>query len=139
ILGGAAYFASHWIIRGFAVDQAPPHLDAISQAGFIPDVGLFTAAVFIYTRAKKLILPLLLVTVAVTAYAALRALYWPDSLTGRVALEVSYRIVAATAAVQLIRSRWGRWEIAPWLLSGCFLLRSEEHTSELQSPDHLVC
>ena len=122
ILGGAAYFASHWIIRGFAVDQAPPHLDAISQAGFIAAVGLFTAAVFIYTLAKKLILPLLLVTVAVTAYAALRALYWPDSLTGRVALEVSYRIVAATAAVQLIRSRWGRWEIAPWLLSGCFLL-----------------
>src|SRR5713226_7581789 len=59
ILGGAAYLASHWVIRGFGVNQAPPHLEAISQAGFIAAIGLFTAAVFIYTRAKKLILPLL--------------------------------------------------------------------------------
>src|SRR5438445_3079540 len=122
IIGGAAYFASHWIVRGFAVDQAPPHLEAISQAGFIAAVGLFNAAVFIYTRAKKLILPLLLVTIAATAYAALRALYWPDSLIGRVALEVSYRIVAVTAAVQLIPSRCPRWEIAQrWVCGSCLL------------------
>src|SRR5438552_8613216 len=30
---------------------------------------------------------------------------------------------------------WARWAFAP--SSACF--RSEEHTSELQSPDHLVC
>src|SRR5207244_8306447 len=28
---------------------------------------------------------------------------------------------------------------SPWSVSGGSLLRSEEHTSELQSPDHLVC
>ncbi len=122
ILGGAAYFASHWIIRGFAVDQAPPHLEAISQAVFIVAIGLFTAAIFIYTRARKLILPLILITTTVVTYAALRALYLPESLTGRVTLEVSYRLIAVMAAVQLIRSRWGRWEMAPWLLSGCLLL-----------------
>src|SRR5258708_30079294 len=26
-----------------------------------------------------------------------------------------------------------------WIVSDCFRSRSEEHTSELQSPDHLVC
>src|SRR5947208_4080859 len=35
------------------------------------------------------------------------------------------------------------WKIAPALAAGCTVLlkpaRSEEHTSELQSPDHLVC
>src|SRR5207245_5231511 len=45
-----------------------------------------------------------------------------DSVTLRLALEVSYRIIALTAAVQLIRFRWARWEIGPWLLSISLLL-----------------
>src|SRR5438552_13254125 len=32
---------------------------------------------------------------------------------------------------------WGMWSHAPIFL--CIQMRSEEHTSELQSPDHLVC
>jgi len=39
-----------------------------------------------------------------------------------VALEVAYRIVAVTAAFLLIRYRWARWEIGPWLLSLSLLM-----------------
>src|SRR4030095_8300152 len=49
--------------------------------------------------------------------AVARALMWPDSLTLRVALEVSYRLIVVAAAAQLVRFRWGRGEIGPWLLA----------------------
>src|SRR5258708_37516553 len=58
-------------------------------------------------------------------------------------------VVGTAAAFPLVRSRL-RFRSAfrvgmtlpimiPGLLIGVSLLRSEEHTSELQSPDHLVC
>src|SRR5712692_6746342 len=122
ILGWLAYLVSRWTIRGIGIDQAPPYLQSISQAEFILAICLFSAAVFIYTHSRKLILPLLLFTLTLMGYAVLRTLYWPQSLTLRVVLEVSYRIIALTVAIQVIRFRWGRWEIGPWLLSACFLL-----------------
>jgi two-component system NtrC family sensor kinase len=115
ILGWLAYFVSRWPLPADSL----PHRDlvALSQAEFILAVCLFAAAVFIYTEARDLLLPLLIITVTLMAYAILRAMLWPDSLNLRVALEVSYRLVALIAAVQLIRFRWARWEIGPWLLS----------------------
>ena len=56
------------------------------------------------------------------AFAVARVWFWPESITLRVALEVAYRIVAVTAAFLLIRYRWARWEIGPWLLSVSLLL-----------------
>ena len=122
ILGWLAYLVSRWTIRGTGIDQAPSYLQSISQTEFILAICLFSAAVFIYTHSRKLILPLLLVTLTLMGYAVLRTLYWPQSLTLRVVLEVSYRTIALTVAIQVIRFRWGRWEIGPWLLGACFLL-----------------
>ena len=69
-----------------------------------------------------MLLPLLLITMAVIAYAIARVWFWPDSFPLRVALEVSYHLVAATAAYRLVRYRWARWELGPWLLSASMLL-----------------
>src|SRR5438309_6237222 len=115
IVGWMAYFGSRWTLRGGG-DHVPSYLIAISHAEFILAVCLFADAVLVYTHARKLLLPLLLTSTAVISYAVLRALWWPDSLTLRVALEVSYRIITLAAAVQLLRFRWARWEIGPWLL-----------------------
>ncbi len=101
ILGWLAYLVSRWTIRGIGIDQAPPYLQSISQAEFILAICLFSAAVFIYTHSRKLILPLLLFTLTLMGYAVLRTLYWPQSLTLRVVLEVSYRIIALTVAIQV--------------------------------------
>jgi PAS domain S-box-containing protein len=90
---------------------------AASQAAVVLAVCLFSCAVFVYTHAKKAILPLMVVTLAIAGFAVARVLLWPDSFPARVALEASYRLVALAAAVQMIRSRWGRWEFGPWLLS----------------------
>src|SRR5205823_1659814 len=98
-------------------DHVPACLIAISHAEFILAVCLFAAAVLVYTHARKLLLPLLLISTAVISFAVLRVLWWPDSVVLRVALEVSYRVITVAAAVQLLRFRWARWEIGPWILS----------------------
>jgi PAS domain S-box-containing protein len=123
ILGWLAYFLSSWTVRDATIVQKfPPELIAISQVEFVLAICLFAAAVFTYTHGRKLMVPLLAIAVSVMGFTAARVLLWPDSLTLRVALEVSYRIVTFTAAIQMIRYRWGRWEIGPWLVSACLIL-----------------
>jgi len=138
ILGWLAYFVSWW-------PQPLTHVSrefvAISQSEFVLAVCLFSAAVFIYTEARDLLLPLIIITVALIGYTVLRAMLWPDSVSLRVALEVAYRLVAFVAAVQLIRFRWGRWEIGPWLLSFSLLalhLDSGPFNIHLPPGSHLV-
>jgi hypothetical protein len=117
IVGWLAYFVSRCTLHGLAGDALSTYSLAIGQAEFILAVCLFAAAVFVYAHAKDLVLPLLLIGITVLAYSVVRVLLWPDSLTLRVALEVAYRLIAFTAAMILIRFRWSRWEIGPWLLS----------------------
>src|SRR6184192_3672878 len=135
ILGWLAYFISRWTVHGsLESDSLPRYLTAISHAEFILAVCLFAAAVFVYTNARDFLLPLLLISIGVIAYAAARALLWPDSVTLRVALEISYRLIALTASIQLIRFRWARWEIGAWLLSLSLLL---QHLKWALITDHL--
>lgn len=91
---------------------------AISQAEFVLAVCLFAAAIFVYARVQRLVSFLLPALVVLVGFSISRALWWPDSFGLRLALEVSYRIVAVSAAIQLIRFRRARWEIGPWAL--CF-------------------
>src|SRR5450755_2668834 len=95
---------------------------AISQGEFILAVCLFAAAIFVYANAQKLISPLLPILAVLVGFAISRALWWPNSFVCRVALEVSYRIIAVTAAIQLMRFRRARWGIGPWTLCLSLLL-----------------
>lgn len=122
IVGWLAYFGSRLAVSGNDAAGAPRYVHAIGQAEFVLAICLFAAAIFVYAHVQKFLLPLLLITISLITYAVARALWWPDSLTLRVALEVSYRIIAITAAVQLLRFRWSRWEIGPWLLGASLLL-----------------
>ncbi|HEX6503948.1 MAG TPA: GAF domain-containing protein [Terriglobales bacterium] len=118
ILGWLAYLASHLQSSG----ENAVYIQAGTQAALVLAVCLFSCAVFVYTHAKKAILPLMLATLAIVGFAVARVLVWPDSVPLRVALEAGYRLVALAAAVQMIRSRWGRWEFGPWLLSVSLLV-----------------
>jgi PAS domain S-box-containing protein len=114
--GWVAYIVAQWGLHrpeAVGVSYSP----AIFQAVFILAIGLFAASILIYSHARKLLLPLLVITVAVMGYAAARATLWPNSLTLRVALEVAYRLVLIGGAFQLLNFRWGRGEIDPWFLS----------------------
>jgi PAS domain S-box-containing protein len=122
ILGWLAYFVSGWTLHGALASASPHALVAVSQSQFVLAVGLFATAVFVYSHARKALLPLLVISIAMIGYAAARALWWPDSYNLRLVLEVSYRILTVAAAIQLIRFRWARWEIGSWLLSISLLL-----------------
>ena len=121
-LGWLAYFVSRWTLADHVAGPVPSYLIAISQAEFVLAVCLFAAAIFVYTHARGLLLPLILITLTIMGFCVARIWLWPQSITLRVALEVAYRIVAITAAYRLIRYRWARWEIGPWLLSISMLL-----------------
>src|SRR5581483_5871366 len=89
---------------------------AASHAEFVLAICLFSAAVLQYTHSQELVKPLLAASLCLMAYAATQAIYWPDSVTLRAALEIGYRVVALVAAIVLIRFRWARGETGPWLL-----------------------
>ncbi len=122
ILGWLAYFVSGWTLRSGVPGADPRYVLAISQWQFVLAITLFAIAVFVYSHARKLVLPLLGFSIAVMAFAIARAVWWPDSFLLRAGLEVCYRLIALAAALQLIRYRWARWEIGPWLLSISLLL-----------------
>src|SRR5437660_254909 len=113
ILGWMVYLVSRMPLAS----SDPQYGRAIAEGTFVLAVCLFAAAVFSYTRAKNLFLPLLFISLGLVGYAVARPLLWPDSVPLRMALEVAYRLVAVTAAIELIKVRWGRWEIGPWLMS----------------------
>jgi len=117
ILGWLAYFVSSWTIHHPGVDLSSRYAVAVSQSQFVLALCLFSAAVFVYCHARKVLVPVLAFSIAVIGYTAVRALWWPDSTVLRAVLEVAYRLITFGAALQLIRFRWARWEIGPWLLT----------------------
>jgi len=122
ILGWLAYFVSGWTLHGVAAGANPRSLVAVSQSQFVLAVALFAAAVFVYSHARRALPPLVVFSVGLIAFAAARALLWPDSYNLRLALEIGYRLIAVIAALQVIHFRWARWEIGSWLLSISLLL-----------------
>ncbi len=114
IAGWLCYFISLWA-GATSHPGSPLYLDAVSHAGFVLAVCLFAGGVFVYTQTRKLLIPLAVVAVLLTSYAAVRVLFWPDSLPLRVGLEISYRIVACVAAAELIRFHWARTTVGVWL------------------------
>ncbi len=123
ILGWLAYAVSQWFGADSSAFITSPELQAISQAAFVLAVSLFAASILVYTRKEKYIFQLSIITGSIMTLAVARVLYWPDEMVARVPLEIAYRLVAIAAAVQLLRYRWGRFEIGPSLLAcGLFFL-----------------
>lgn len=117
IAGWLAYFVSTTTLSSADLAQAAGLAIAVSHAQFVLAVALFAAAVFVYTQNRRWLPALALLAVATIAYAALRALLWPQSFNLRLPLEIGYRVIAIAAAVRIVRFRRGRGEIGPWLLS----------------------
>ena len=95
---------------------------ALAQAEFALTVGLFATAILLYAHDRRVLWPLLLSSCAVACFAAVRALWWPDLVAPQVVFQVLCRLIALVAGVELIRYRWARPEIGPWLLGFSMLL-----------------
>jgi len=115
--GWAALLASRFIAHGSLPGFSIQTLSMVEQTGFVVAVGLFAAAAFARGGSRKLVMPVLLATAAVAAFAGVRVALWPADLFPRIALEVGYRIFLLTAAIELVRAARGRGASATWLLA----------------------
>src|SRR5208337_2982926 len=77
VLGWVAYFVSGWTLHDAVSGANSRYFTAVAQAQFVLAISLFAAAIFVYSHARKMLLPLLVFCVALMAYAAVRALLWP--------------------------------------------------------------
>jgi PAS domain S-box-containing protein len=121
IVGWLAYLGAHHTLLSPA-GQANPYANPVGHAEFVLAVALFAAGAFIYAGARDLLAPLLGISVALIAFAVAQGVWWPGSTTLHFALELSFRIVALVAAVQVLRFRRARKEIGPWVLAAGLLL-----------------
>lgn len=122
IVGWLAYFIARWTPGLEGPHSA--YFVATYHAAFVLAASLFTAAVFVYTHNQKLILPVFLGGLVLMGFAIAQAIVWPNSYELRLGLEVGYRLMTVAAAFHVVRFRWARWEIGPWMLAaGLLLLR----------------
>jgi two-component system NtrC family sensor kinase len=119
--GWLSYVVSQWFAGNAAGVASSPEQAAISHAAFVLAICMFATSILLSTHTEKNILPLFVVTGSVMALAVARVLYWPDEAFARAPFELAYRVIAVGAAIQLIRYRWGRMEIGPWLVSASLL------------------
>src|SRR6202048_831631 len=122
VAGWTAFLASRLIAaHGSRMLIPGRYVPVAEHTTFVLAVGLFAAALLAYTQARPRFIPLAAISLSLIGFAAARALLWPETLPLRMALEVAYRILLLAAAFGLIRSRWGRRELTPWLLGAGLL------------------
>src|SRR5215470_12642059 len=121
IVGWIAYLGAHHTLLS-PTGQANPYANPVGHAEFVLAVALFAAGAFIYASARDLLPPLLGISVALIVFALVQGIWWPASPTLHFALELSFRIVAIAAAIQVLRFRRARKEIGPWVLAAGLLL-----------------
>ena len=112
IVGWLAYLGAHHALISSS-GQANPYSIPVGHAEFILAVSLFAAGAFIYASARDLLAPLLCISIALIVFAVVQGIWWPGSTTLHFALELSYRIVALSAAWQVLRFRRARKESGP--------------------------
>ncbi|MGA2354590.1 MAG: GAF domain-containing protein [Terriglobales bacterium] len=127
-------WAAGWIAYGafLGVAGAEWHglskpVAAFAQADYILAIGLFAAAALISAQAKRALTALVAICWVLMVFAAMRPLYFPDSLffldakTLSLGLDISCRVIAAAAAFELLRHRFGRIGVGPFLFGAGFL------------------
>src|SRR2546423_7158885 len=70
ILGWLAFFVSHWTLRSAPRFATPSYLIATSEALFVTAICLFAAAVFVYSHARALVRPFVILSIVTIVYAS---------------------------------------------------------------------
>jgi PAS domain S-box-containing protein len=139
--GWLAYGAFQWAAGVGELHAASKAMAAFAQADFVLAMGLFGAAALLSARARQALTALVAFSWVLMVCAAMRPLYFPDSQTLGRGLEVACRLIAAGAAVELLRYRWGRIGLGPFLF-GAGLLTLNLHwppfTNRIPSEGYLL-
>ncbi len=145
-----AYGAFLWATGLGELHAAPKSIAAFAQVDFVLAMGLFAAAALISAQARRALTAVVAISWVLLVCAAMRPLYFPDSLdslyfldskTLGLGLDVACRLIAAGAAIQLVRYRFGRIGLGPFLF-GAGLLTLNLHwppfTSHIPSEGYLL-
>jgi hypothetical protein len=114
---------------------------AFAQADFVLAMALFAAAALLSAQARRLLTVLVAISWVLMVSGAMQPLYLPDSKTLGHALEIACRLVAAGAAVELLRYRFGRIGLGPILFAaGLFTLNLHwfRFTSHIPNEGYLL-
>jgi hypothetical protein len=114
---------------------------AFAQADFVLAMALFAAAALISARARRLLTALVAVSWVLMVCAAMQPLYLPDARNLGHVLEIACRLLAAAAAVELLRYRFGRIGWGPILFAAGLLtlnLHWFRFTSHIPSEGYLL-
>ena len=121
IAGWLMRLAAGWSLH--AAKSIPGRVPiAISQVEFVLTLGLFSAAILVYVHRGRLLWQLALFCGCLAAYAAAHVLWLAEVPAAEVGFEAGCLVVALAVGFELIRSRWGRAEVGPWLLALGMLL-----------------
>lgn len=113
--GWIAYGAFLFLARASQWHPASKAIAACAQADFVLAIGLFAAAALMSAQSRQALAALAAVSWVWIACAAMNPLYFPDSTSVQLGLEIACRVVAAGAAIDLLFSRLGRIGLGPFL------------------------
>src|ERR1700751_1982311 len=119
--GWTAYGAFLYLFRASALHPASRSLTAFVEADFVLAIALFAAAAPISARSRRALTVLVSVAWVILICAAMRPFYFPDYSPARLAIEIASRLMAAGAAIALIRARLGRIGAGPLLFAAGLL------------------
>ena len=138
--GWIAYGAFLWVAGAGELHGSSKSMAAFAQADFVLAMTLFGVAALMSAQARRALTALLAVSWVLMVCAAMRPLYFPDSKALGLGLEVSCRLIAAGAAVELLRYRYGRIGPGPFLFGAGLLtlnLNWPKFTSHIPSEGYL--
>ncbi len=138
--GWIAYGTFLWVAGAGELHGASKSMAAFAQADFVLAMGLFAAAALMSAQARRALTALVAVSWVLMVCAAMRPMYFPDAKALGLGLEVSCRLIAAGAAVELLRYRFGRIGPGPFLFGAGLLtlnLNWPKFTSHIPSEGYL--
>src|SRR5208283_2469564 len=139
--GWVAYGAFLWVAGAGDWHGASKSMAAFAQADFVLAMGLFGAAALMSAQARRTLTALVAVSWVLLVCAAMRPLYFPDFKSLELGLDISCRLVAFGAVVELLRYRFGRTGVGPFLFGAGLLtlnLNWPRFTSHIPNEGYLL-
>src|SRR6195256_486969 len=119
--GWVAYGVFLWVAGAGELHGASKSMAAFAQADFVLAVALFGVAALMSAESRRGPTALVAGSWVLLVCAAMRPLYFPDAKALGLGLEISCRLIAAGAAVELLRYRFGRIGPGPFLFGAGLL------------------
>ena len=139
--GWLAYCAFLFTLGWGNAHAASKPLLAFVHADFVLAIGLFATAALLSAQSRRVLTTTIAVLWVLLVCAAMRPLYFPDAKALGLGLEIACRLVAFVGFVELVRYRFGRIGIGPFLFGAGVLslnLTWLPYTNHIPSEGYLL-